>query len=134
MIQLLSGLSVTIVFLALAFPFRKRNKAPRFVTACHFIAGVGLAGGVWGGIVDGFTGFIPQAILGLLVIALTLVFGIGLIIDLKDGKPDKQAQWIAFAIPLLLVLLPGSFGAQTQNLVQQVNTGATTVVSNVNGN
>lgn len=129
--QFLTGLGVTIVFLAVALPFRKRNKAPRFVTACHFIAGCGLAGGIFGAVIDSVVGMVPQSVVAVIAIALTAIFGIGLVLDLKDGKPDKQAQWVALGLPILFILLPGSFGAQTENLVNRVNESATTVVSQV---
>jgi hypothetical protein len=130
--QFLGGLAVTVLFVMAALPFRKRNKAPKTVTLLLFIAGCGLAGGVWGGIVDGFTSFIPQQALGIIVSGLALYFGIGLVLDLRDGKPDKQAQWIAFAMPLLFVLIPGAFGTQTQSLVENIDSGAKTVVSHAN--
>jgi hypothetical protein len=130
--QFLAGLTGTAICLALAHPFRKRNMAPNWVAFCHFLAGVGLAVGIWGAIADAITGFLPQQLVGLVVIVLTAIFGIGVVLDWKkDRKLDKQGQWIVFFIPMLLVMLPGALGQQTEGLMQKINTGTTSVVSHV---
>jgi len=129
--QFLIGLAGSGLFVCAAWPFMKRRKASRFAAALMFIGGCCLIVGSFGSMIESLTSWIPNALLGVLCLGLLLVLGIGLFLDAKDGKVDKPGQWIAFALPVIIVLAPGNFG---DDVVRQIGQSGNGVVSSAGVN
>lgn len=131
MFQFLGGLVGTAVFICAAMPFISRRKATRFSALLMAVAGCAFCVGIFGSWLDNLIGWIPRPLLGGIALCALLFLGIGLWLDAKDGKVDKRGQWIAFAIPIMLILLPGAAGVKTQSVVEKIGTPANSIVTTI---
>ncbi|WP_433444524.1 hypothetical protein [Nonomuraea sp. CA-141351] len=98
------GLAVTLVFLAPALATQARGKAPRFVGATLFLAGVGLTGLAWL-LITLVTSAPWRTGIGVFALAGLLGSGFAIFWDVKDGKLDRTGQWLLFVVPSMLAVV-----------------------------